>query len=59
LPPPFHGFASPTFSFTYKLLFSQLAYFHKHLRCPIVFPFFSPLVTRHSPLATSQCYREP
>jgi hypothetical protein len=50
LPPRTHRFASPAFSFTYKLLFSQLACFQKHLRCPLVFPFFSPLVTRHSPL---------
>jgi len=42
--PPFHRFASPAFSRTYKSLFSQLACFHKHLRCPLVFPFF--LATR-------------
>jgi hypothetical protein len=38
LPPPSHRFASPAFSSTYKSLFSQLACFQKHLRCPLVFP---------------------
>jgi hypothetical protein len=37
LPPPPHRFASHTFSSTYKSLFSQLACFQKHLRCPLVF----------------------
>ena len=38
LPPPHHRFASHAFSSTYKSLFSQLACFQKHLRCPLVFP---------------------
>ena len=37
LPPATHRFASRAFSCTYKLLFSQLACFHKHLRCPLLF----------------------
>ncbi len=37
LPPPRHRFASHAFSHTYELLFSQLACFQKHLRCPLVF----------------------
>jgi len=37
LPPPHHRFASHAFSSTYKSLFSQLACFQKHLRCPLVF----------------------
>src|SRR5260370_5183279 len=60
LPPPTHRFPSPAFSCTYELLFSQLPCFHRHLRCPLVFRFFSPLATRlrrtsemgHPPLAT-------
>src|SRR6266481_698627 len=36
--PPRHRFASHAFSSTYKSLFSQLACFQKHLRCPLVFP---------------------
>jgi hypothetical protein len=37
LPPPPHRFASHASSYTYELLFSQLACFQKHLRCPLVF----------------------
>jgi len=37
LPPPPHRFTSHAFSYTYELLFSQLACFQKHLRCPLVF----------------------
>jgi|ERR1700730_3262067 len=56
-----HRFASSAFSSTYELLFSQPPYFQKHLRCPLVFRFFSPLVypellggaTRHSPLPSA------
>jgi hypothetical protein len=47
LPPPPSRFASHAFSCTYKSLFPQLACFHKHLRCPLVFRYFSPLATRH------------
>jgi hypothetical protein len=37
LPPPHHRFSSRAFSSTYELLFSQLACFQKHLRCPLFF----------------------
>src|SRR6266478_8714280 len=59
LPPPRHRFASPAFSFTYKLLFPQLRCFQKHLRCPLVFRFFSPLAARHSPLPSAIVSHKP
>jgi hypothetical protein len=37
LPPPPHRFASHASSYTYELLFAQLACFQKHLRCPLAF----------------------
>ena len=37
LPPLNHRFASPAFSSTSELLFSQAPCFQKHLRCPLVF----------------------
>src|SRR5258706_10060352 len=53
----FHRFASHVFSFTCKLLFSQLDCFQKHLRCPLVFAnparICSRLLTIHYPLLTA------
>ena len=46
-----HRFFSPLFSWFYELLFSQLLYFHKHLRCPIVFPKSAS----HSQIRNSLC----
>jgi hypothetical protein len=53
--PPFHRFASHVFSFTCKLLFSQLPCFQKHLRCPLVFPLTVkfPSVSRLDALPTT------
>jgi hypothetical protein len=53
LPLQTHRFASHAFSSTYKLLFSQLPCFQKHLRCPIVFSFTSQLTGCH-PIRTPQ-----
>jgi hypothetical protein len=53
LPPTRHRFAPRAFSGTYKLHFPQLPYFQNYLRCPLVFRFFSPLATRHSPLSNA------
>jgi hypothetical protein len=55
LPPPLHRFACPAFSCTSKLLFPQLPYFQKYLRCPLVSRFSRHSFTRaeprgHSPL---------
>jgi hypothetical protein len=51
-------FAAPFLSWTYELLFPQLLYFEKHLRCPmffrsaLCFSRYSSLATRHFSLLT-------
>ena len=64
--PAIHRFASRAFSRTYKLLFSQLPCFQKHLRCPLLFsltPNFLGVAQLSSLPPYFQlrplCYREP
>jgi hypothetical protein len=52
LPLPTDRFASPLFSWSYKLLFPQTLCFDNHLRCPLFFGSVLSLPVRQADLCT-------